>query len=143
MSIPKPHECFLSIHCAGLDSPISRLVARRIGQSALDDSLVREETPPSLEPDNFTMMVCLPISIDLQTLRKLVQKKLCEIGMLEQDQFPLTERSVMKADRVCGVYYCLHGPRSVKLTAIADFEQLNLICYGSDGTRTVEEKLPA
>lgn len=89
------------------------------------------------------MMVCLPIHIDLQSLRNLVQEKLCEIGMLEPDQFPLTERSVVRADRVCGVYYCLHGPRSVKLTAIADFERLNLICYGSDGTRTAEEKLSA
>ncbi len=88
-------------------------------------------------------MICLPMSIDLPALRKIVQEKLCEIGMLELDQFPLTERSVIKADRICGVYYCLHGPRSVKLTAIADFERLSLICYGSDGTRTAEEKLVA
>jgi hypothetical protein len=87
------------------------------------------------------MMVCLPVSFDLQVLRNLVQQKLCEIGMLELDQFPLTERSVLKDDRVCGVYYCLHGPRNVKITAIADFERQSLICYGSDGTRTVEEKL--
>lgn len=89
------------------------------------------------------MTVCLPIRVDLQSLRKLVQEKLCEIGMLEPNQFPLTERSVVKADRVCGVYYCLHGPRSVKLTAIADLERLNLICYGSDGARQAEEKLVA
>lgn len=61
--------------------------------------------------------------------------------MLELDQFPMTERSVLKSNRVCGVYYCLHGPRSVKLTAIADFERSCLICYGSDGSRSVEEKL--
>lgn len=89
------------------------------------------------------MMVCLPISVDLQVLRRIVQQKLCEIGMLEVDQFPMTERSVLKADRVCGLYFCLHGPRSVKLTAIADFEKSSLICYGSDGTRKAEEKLVA
>jgi hypothetical protein len=89
------------------------------------------------------MIVCLPIGIDLQSLRAVVQQKLCEIGMLEPDQFPLTERNVKKADRVCGVYYCLHGPRSVKLTAIADFEKRSLICYSSDGTRSIEEKLDA
>jgi hypothetical protein len=87
------------------------------------------------------MMVCLPVSIDLQNLRRIVQQKLCEIGMLELDQFPMTERSVLKSNRVCGVYYCLHGPRSVKLTAIADFERSSLICYGSDGSRSIEEKL--
>lgn len=87
------------------------------------------------------MMICLPISIDLHLLRKMVQQKLCEIGMLEPDLYPMTERSVIKSDRVCGVYYCLHGPRSVKLTAIADFDRSSLICYGSDGTRSAIEKL--
>ena len=38
--------------------------------------------------------------------------------MLELDQFPLTERKVIKSGRTCGVYFCLHGPRSVKLTAM-------------------------
>jgi hypothetical protein len=97
--------------------------------------------PTRYGADRITMMVCLPVSIDLQNLRRIVQQKLCEIGMLELDQFPMTERSVLKSNRVCGVYYCLHGPRSVKLTAIADFERSCLICYGSDGSRSVEEKL--
>lgn len=88
------------------------------------------------------MIACLPISIDLLTLRQFVQEKLCEIGMLELDQFPMTERKVIKAGQTCGVYFCLHGPRSVKLTAIADFESKCLICYGSDGTRSAEETLP-
>ena len=88
-------------------------------------------------------MVCLPVSIDLHSLRKIVQQKLCDIGMLEPDQFPMTERNVVKADRVCGVYYCLHGPRSVKFTAIADFDRSSLIVYRSDGTRSHEEKLQA
>jgi len=88
------------------------------------------------------MIACLPISIDLLSLREFVQQKLCEIGMLELDQFPMTERKVIKGGQTCGVYFCLHGPRSVKLTAIADFERKSLICYGSDGTRSGEESLP-
>jgi len=88
------------------------------------------------------MLVCLPVSVDLQSLRRIVLQKLCDIGMLEPDQFPMTERSVKKADRVCGVYYCLHGPRSVKFTAIADFDRASLIVYHSDGTRCWEEQLP-
>ena len=88
------------------------------------------------------MIAGLPLSIDLLALRQRVQEKLCEIGMLEVDQFPLTERNVIKSGQTCGVYFCLHGPRSVKLTAIADFEKKSLICYGSDGTRSVEEQLP-
>lgn len=88
------------------------------------------------------MIAKFPFSIDLQSLRQLVQQKLCDIGMLEPDQFPMTERQLLKAGQTCGVYFCLHGPRSVKLTAIADFEQASLICYGSDGSRTAEERLP-
>lgn len=88
------------------------------------------------------MIACLPISIDLLALRQFVEAKLCEIGMLEPSQFPITERKVIKGGQTCGVYFCLHGPRSVKLTAIADFERKSLICYGSDGTRSIEETLP-
>jgi hypothetical protein len=88
------------------------------------------------------MIACLPISIDWLSLRQFVQEKLCEIGMLEVDQFPMTERKVVKSGQTGGVYFCLHGPRSVKLTAIADFERESLICYGSDGTRSVEQRLP-
>ncbi len=87
------------------------------------------------------MMVCLPQSIDLQRLRGFVQDRLCELSTLEPDQFPLTERNILKSNRICAVMYCLHGPRSVKFTAIADIERASLICYGSDGTRHYEESL--
>ncbi len=88
------------------------------------------------------MIALLPVSFDLMALRKSVQETLCEIGMLEVDQFPMTERKVVRGGKTCGFYFCLHGPRSVKLTAIADFEQKSLICYGSDGARSVEAELP-
>ncbi len=93
------------------------------------------------ETTKHIMLGVFPTGIDLLTLRRLVQEKLCELGMLEIGQFPITERTVVKSGRPCGVYYCLHGPRSVKLTAIADFERASLICYGSDGVRSVEERL--
>ncbi len=110
----------------------------RLGDQSVDLRTLRTH---SLGDLNYTMMVCLPSSVDLLSLRKLVEKKLCEIGTLEPDQFPLTERSVLRANRVCGVYFCLHGPRSVKLTAIADFDRSSLICYGTDGSRSMEEKI--
>ncbi len=88
------------------------------------------------------MIAGLSLGIDLDRLRKFAEEKLCELGMLEPDQFPLTERNVVKGGQPCGVMYCLHGPRSVKLTAIADFQAKNLICYGSDGVRSAESALP-
>jgi len=107
------------------------------------EALPLDRTPPPFDFLETTplMIATRPFGIDLQALRRLVEQKLCEIGMLETDQFPMTQRQVIKGGRECGVYFCLHGPRSVKLTAIADFEKASLICYGSDGSRTAEEQL--
>lgn len=88
------------------------------------------------------MTVALSPEFDFSQLREFAQEKLCELGMLEPDQFPLTERQVFKGGQTCGVMYCLHGPRSVKFTAIADLERKHLICYGSDGVRAQQTELP-
>lgn len=80
---------------------------------------------------------------DLHQLRLMVESRLCELGHLEPEQFPLTMREVVRAGNKCGIYFCLHGPRSVKLTAICDFTTKSLIYYGSDGVRRETAELPA
>lgn len=75
-------------------------------------------------------------------LRKLVRGRLAELGHLEEDAFPMTERVVVKRGRPCGVYFCLHGPRSVKLTAVADFQTKKVMLYGSDGQRAGQHAVP-
>lgn len=72
----------------------------------------------------------------------MVESRLCELGHLEPEQFPLTMREVVRAGKKCGIYFCLHGPRSVKLTAICDFKTKSLIYYGSDGVRRETAELP-
>ena len=52
----------------------------------------------------------------------------------------MTQREVVRAGKTVGVYFCLHGPRSVKLTAICDFFKNTVIFYGSDGIR--RESMP-
>ncbi len=47
----------------------------------------------------------------------------------------MTERVVVRQDRPCGIYFCMHGPRSVKLTAVLDLDKETLLFYGSDGVR--------
>ena len=74
-------------------------------------------------------------SIDLGHLRQQVEQKLCDLGSLEPTQFPLTQREVIRKGETCALYFCLHGPRSVKLTAIADLKCSALVLYGSDGVR--------
>lgn len=80
--------------------------------------------------------------IDFDTLRCTVEKKLCEIGNLEPHQFPMTGREVVKGGKTCGFYFCVHGPRSVKLTAVCDLTKKMVIYYGTDGVRVESTKLP-
>jgi len=74
-------------------------------------------------------------SVDLPKLRCHVEHKLCELGQLEPQQFPLTQREVVRRGKTCALYFCLHGPRSVKLTAIADLKSRKMVFYGTDGVR--------
>ena len=80
-------------------------------------------------------------AIDLTSLSKLVENRLCEIGHLVPNQFPVTQREVLRNGKACGLYFCVHGPRSVKLTAICDFMKNTIIYYGSDGIRADSESV--
>jgi hypothetical protein len=80
--------------------------------------------------------------VDYQTLCSTVEKRLCELGHLVDNQFPMTQREVLRAGKTVGVYFCVHGPRSVKLTAICDFTKNTVIFYGSDGIRRESMKIP-
>ena len=68
-------------------------------------------------------------------LRDYVQERLCDQNELEVGAFQLTERILEKSGRPCGVFFCLHGPRSVKLTAIWETSSNTILFYGSTGER--------
>jgi hypothetical protein len=81
-------------------------------------------------------MVCSSLSCpDLEALRDLVNATLCDHEELELDAFPLTETRLQRSGRACGVFFCLHGPRSVRYTAIWEAEQNQILFYGSTGER--------
>lgn len=80
--------------------------------------------------------------VDFDTLRSTVERRLCELGQLVCHQFPMTQREVIRAGETCGFYFCVHGPRSVKLTAICDLNSNTVIFYGSDGVRRESVRLP-
>jgi len=80
-------------------------------------------------------------AIDFDTLTTNIERRLCEIGHLVPDQFPMTKREVIRGGKACGLYFCVHGPRSVKLTAICDFVKNTIIYYGSDGVRAESETI--
>jgi len=72
---------------------------------------------------------------DLKDLRDFVQTQLCDQNELEVGAFHFTERILEKSGRPCGVFFCLHGPRSVKLIAIWETTSNTILFYGSTGER--------
>ena len=55
---------------------------------------------------------------DLHSIRRYVNETLCRQDQLETNHFPLSERILVRGGAPCGVFFCLHGPRSLCLTAI-------------------------
>lgn len=80
---------------------------------------------------------------DLNDLRRYVHERICQHNELEVDVFDLTERLLIRRGRPCGMFFCLHGPRSVKFTAIWETEQNRILFYSSSGERLQRIKLAA
>ena len=76
------------------------------------------------------------IDIDnLSQLRKFVSRTLCQRNDFEEGVFQVTEKILTKCGKLCGMFFCLHGPRSVKLTAVWETENNSIIFYGSTGEK--------
>jgi hypothetical protein len=78
---------------------------------------------------------------DLDKLREIVMEELCSQNGLLPDAFPMTQRVLYKQGVSCGIFYCLHGPRSVRLTAVLDTESARVLFYDSKGQRTRSHNL--
>src|SRR5687768_10991348 len=79
--------------------------------------------------------------LDLDDLRKYVHSTICEKNELEIHAFEVTERILVRRGRPCGIFFCLHGPRSVKLTAIWETDRNSILFYGSSGERVLKIQL--
>ena len=71
----------------------------------------------------------------LDDLRGFVNRVLCDRDQLEVGAFQLTERLLIRSGKPCGLHFCLHGPRSLKLSAIWDALSNAILFYGSTGER--------
>jgi hypothetical protein len=71
----------------------------------------------------------------LEDLRQYVIENLCRCNQLEVGAFPVTERILVRSGKPCGIFFCLHGPRSVKFTAIWETERNTILFYSSTGER--------
>jgi hypothetical protein len=74
----------------------------------------------------------------LQTLdevRQYVADTLSRLETLKADQFQLTQHVINRSGKPCGMYFCLHGPRALRLTAIWETDRNTIFFYGSCGKR--------
>ena len=78
---------------------------------------------------------------NLTDLREFVQQQLCERNELEVGAFRFTERLLEKRGVPCGLCFCLHGPRSVKLLAIWETTRNTIMFYDSSGERVQRVQL--
>lgn len=78
---------------------------------------------------------------DLRSLREYVHATICSQNELEVGVFEVTERILLRGGTPCGIYFCLHGPRSVKLTAIWETDRNTVLFYGSNGERQLRARL--
>jgi hypothetical protein len=77
----------------------------------------------------------------LDDLRGFVNKVLCDRDQLEVGAFMMTERLLVRGGKPCGMHFCLHGPRSLKLSAIWDALSNAVLFYGSSGERFFKAQL--
>ena len=69
-------------------------------------------------------------------LRHFVYQTLCNHHELLLNSFPTSESLLKRREQnACGVMFCLHGPRAVKMTAIWEKERNRVLFYGPGGKR--------
>lgn len=78
----------------------------------------------------------------LADLRTFVHTTLCEKEQLLAEQFELTEMELQRRGRRCGMQFCLHGPRSVRLGAVWAEDRNVLYLYDASGRRYARIELP-
>jgi hypothetical protein len=78
---------------------------------------------------------------NLNELRNYVHQTICNQNELEPGAFQVTERILVRSQRPCGIFFCLHGPRSVKLTAIWETDRNTILFYNSTGERVGKTQL--
>ncbi len=87
-------------------------------------------------------MPAQPLQIDnLDDLRTYVHSTICEQNELQVGAFNITERILVRGERPCGIFFCLNGPRSVKLTAIWETDRNTVLFYSSSGERVCKTQL--
>ena len=74
-------------------------------------------------------------------LREFILLTISEQYLLQIGAYPITERILHRGGTPCGIYFCLHGPRSTKYSAIWETDHNRILFYGSRGERFQKTQL--
>ena len=77
----------------------------------------------------------------LQDVREYVNETLCEHYQLQLGAFEMTERVLVRGGKPCGIYFCLHGPRMSRFSAIWETDRNQILFYGPGGERFQKTQL--
>ena len=84
-------------------------------------------------------------SADIRTLddlRNFIHLALCRKENLLEHHFPMSELELKRNGDCCGFQFILHGPRSVKLSAVWDRIGNEVLLYDVVGKRFDRVRLP-
>lgn len=80
---------------------------------------------------------------EFEAVRDYVRDELCEKNELEKDAFQMSARVLTRGGKPCGFYFCIYGPRSVRLTAVWDLKEAAILFYDSLGRRAASHPAPS
>ncbi len=80
---------------------------------------------------------------EFEFVREFVREELCEKNQLEKDAFQMSEKILTRNGKPCGFYFCIYGPRSVRLTAVWDLCTEVIFFYDSLGRRAASHPTPS
>lgn len=89
------------------------------------------------------MVECQTRIHNFEEIRRYVFETLSHIELLRPESSQLTLDLLSRNGSPCGVYFCLHGPRAVCLTAIWETDANTILFYGSRGERVQRTQLVA
>lgn len=89
------------------------------------------------------MVECQSSIQKLEDIRDYVTQTLSNFERLKPNSSHLTARLLTRNSQPCGIYFCLHGPRAVRLTAIWETDANTILFYGSRGERVQRTTLLA
>jgi hypothetical protein len=79
---------------------------------------------------------------NFEVVREFVRGELCESNQLERDAFQMSERLLTRNGEACGFFFCIYGPRNVRLTAVWDLRSNAIFFYDSLGRRVASTPTP-